>query len=123
MDKKNKDGQFFNFFGGTNEKEYGDKEAKNEESKGLFSLFSTSNKGNNKADVEAFTSNQNTPLMNSLKTGFMNKALGMKETIAGTVDSGANYKYFTIFMAVGVALLFLSLLFLPVVVLSPHKFA
>ena len=120
MEKKGKDSQYFGFFGGNKEEEYGNIEADNK-GKGLFSFFGKSN--NDKADIESFKQNENTPLMNTIKTGFMNKALGVKESISGTVGTGANYKYFAIFMAVGVALIFLSLLFLPVVVLSPHKFA
>ena len=98
------------------------------QSKGLFSLFSSAETDDNTDyDIESVVApngtDENTTLMSSIKAAVSKRALGMKETINNTVDTGRNLKYFMIFLLTGCFLIFLSLLFLPVVVISPHKFA
>lgn len=51
------------------------------------------------------------------------KAQGLKDTIEENMDSGKSYKMFGIFLGIGCLFLFLAFLFLPTVILSPHKFA
>ena len=114
----------FNFYKERKENELDRLAAGKKQTGGLFSLFTRQGKeGNEKSDLESAKQSEDTPLMNTIKAGIMNRALGVKETITNTMDTGRNLKYFAIFLLIGVFLIFLSTLFLPMIVLSPHKFA
>ena len=114
----------FNFYKEKKENELDRLAAGKKQASGLFSLFTRqANESNEKPDLESAKQGEGTPLMNTIKNGIMNRALGVKESISNTIDSGRNLKYFAIFLLIGIFLIFLSTLFLPVIVLSPHKFA
>ena len=93
---------------------------------GIFSIFSRGSESTEQ-DIESGNPRdeptESTTLMSSIKAAVSKRALGLQDSISQTVDTGRNLKYFLIFLLIGGFLIFLSLLFLPVVVLSPHKFA
>ena len=62
-------------------------------------------------------------LITAFKKVWTQKAQGLRDSIEENLDSGKSYKYFAIFLGIGCLFLFMSFLFLPTVVLSPHKFA
>lgn len=114
----------FNFYKERKENELDRLASGKKESGGLFSLFTRQGKdGNDSSDIENPKQSEGTPLMNTIKTGLINRALGVKETLTNTMDTGRNLTYFAIFLFIGILLILLSTFFLPVVVLSPHKFA
>ena len=74
-------------------------------------------------NYEKLDKKKNDLLMNAFQKVWQGKSQQLKDTIEENMDSGRSYKFFAIFLGIGVLFLFLSLLFLPTVIFSPHKFA
>mmetsp|Transcript_24609 Transcript_24609/g.21834 ORF Transcript_24609/g.21834 Transcript_24609/m.21834 type:complete len:108 (+) Transcript_24609:23-346(+) len=62
-------------------------------------------------------------LVSAFKQVWEKKSQQLRDTIEESVDTGKSYKYFAVFLGIGCLFLLLSLLFLPTIVFSPHKFA
>ena len=125
MEKKSDSSKFstFSFYRQKKETEL-NRLASGQKKSNIFSYFTRSTESEIEADIESNgQATEHTTLMSSLKAGITKRALGVKDSISQTVDTGRNLKYFMIFLLIGSFLIFMSLMFLPVVVLSPHKFA
>ncbi|CAI2380355.1 unnamed protein product [Moneuplotes crassus] len=91
---------------------------------GIFSYLTKTEEP--EGDIEAGNTSpptEHTTLMSTIKAGITKKALGMRDTITQTVDTGRNLKYFSIFLLIGSVLIIMSIMFLPLAAVSPYKFA
>ena len=66
---------------------------------------------------------KNEVVVNAFRQVWEKKSQQLKDSIEESMDTGKSYKYFAIFLGIGALFLFLSVLFLPTVIFSPHKFA
>ncbi|CDW80468.1 phosphatidylinositol-4-phosphate 5-kinase family protein [Stylonychia lemnae] len=91
--------QFVPFIGGQKEQQYGRLDMKD-----------------NDNDEESQS------LITNVKQGIFTKTQNIKESVTQKIDTGSNYKLFAIFFIVGLLFLFLSLTFLPLILVAPNKF-
>ena len=62
-------------------------------------------------------------LVSAFKQVWERKSQQLRDTIEENMDSGRNYTLFAIFLGIGLLFLFISLIFLPAAIFSPHQFA
>ena len=122
MEKKQDSSIFSTFSFYREKKNQLDKLTESKKEGGIFSYFRKSEEP--EMDIESGSKpTEHTTLMSSLKAGITKRALGVKDSISQTVDTGRNLKYFAIFLLIGCFLIFMSIIFLPMAALSPYKFA
>eukprot|EP00347_Sterkiella_histriomuscorum_P019396 403341789 len=65
---------------------------------------------------------ENQSLITNVKKGIFSRTQQLQDTMSSKIGTGSNMKLFSVFFIVGCLFLFISLTFLPLVLIAPNKF-